>query len=328
MTLPRRQFLKHSSHQLLTACGFVSAASCAGLSGCTNRNSGNASNRDSVRIWGRLGLADGRFQRPRAIAIDSNNELYVVDKTGRIQVFNTQGEFLRGWKTPEIANGKPTGISIANDGNVMVADTHYFRILFYTPEGKLLNDRTLGSSFGPEKGQMAFVTDCVQATDGTYIVSEYGQYDRLQKYSPEGDFIAWFGEHGPDNYQFARPQAIALDEEGMLWIADSCNHRVQVYDWRSDEPKFLFGFGSNGTQPGQFRYPYGLLLGEDNSVYIAEYGGHRVQKLGRDGKFIQSWGMPGREVGEMNAPWSVVQDSQGLLYVVESGNNRIQCFKV
>ncbi len=258
MNLNRREFLVHA-HATGLAAVTAGSTSLMSISGCTKSKQASSSPGDTF-IFGKLGLSDGRFQKPRAIAIDQNQSLYVVDKTGRIQVFDTNGTFLRSWTTPEIANGKPTGLSIANDGSVMVADTHYFRILFYTPNGEPLHDRQLGGSFGPAPGQMAFVTDCVQTIDNDYYVSEYGAFDRIQKYSSKGEFLGWFGEHGDAPKQFSRPQSLALDENGWLWIADSCNHRIQVYDWTGDEPRFVKGFGSNGTSPGQFRYPYGIWL--------------------------------------------------------------------
>ncbi len=318
-TFRRRQLFK----QLIAA---TAATLLPSVTGCLSRTeSQNAGN--FLGSWGRLGLSDGRFQKPRALTIDNQDQVYVVDKTGRIQVFSSDGNFLRGWRTPEIANGKPTGLSIDMNGNVMVADTHYFRVLFYSPYGELLPEKTLGGSFGPEPGQMAFVTDCLEMPDGTFVVSEYGQYDRLQKYSASGEFIASFGTHGNDTFQFSRPQSIAKDANGLLWIADACNHRIVVYDWNASKPKFVKSIGSHGAAPGQFQYPYGLILGPEDSIYVSEYGGHRVQHLMRSGEFINAWGQPGRQPGQFNAPWSIALNSEGVLFVVDSGNNRVQYFR-
>ena len=60
-------------------------------------------------VWGRQGLSPGRLMKPRAMAIDKQDQLYIVDITGRIQVFDAEGKYLRGWRTPESQNGKPTG---------------------------------------------------------------------------------------------------------------------------------------------------------------------------------------------------------------------------
>ena len=52
------------------------------------------------KVWGTRGNVPGQFQKPRALAIDANDELYIVDTTARIQVFTREGEYLRGWKRP------------------------------------------------------------------------------------------------------------------------------------------------------------------------------------------------------------------------------------
>ena len=90
------------------------------------------------QVWGRRGISAGRLQKPRAMAIDAQDQVYIVDMTGRIQVFSTEGEYLRGWQTPETKFGKPCGLGFARDGSLLVADTHYFRVLVYTPQGELL----------------------------------------------------------------------------------------------------------------------------------------------------------------------------------------------
>src|SRR4030042_1964900 len=69
-------------------------------------------------VWGRRGVSDGRFQKPRAMAIDDQDRIYVVDMTARIQVFDTDGRFLRGWHTPKKETGKPTGLCVARDGRI------------------------------------------------------------------------------------------------------------------------------------------------------------------------------------------------------------------
>ena len=76
------------------------------------------------KVWGRRGIVDGRFQKPRAMAIDREDRLYIVDMLARIQVFDRDGNFLRGWRTPTHEAGRPTGLTISPNGIVLVADTH------------------------------------------------------------------------------------------------------------------------------------------------------------------------------------------------------------
>jgi sugar lactone lactonase YvrE len=284
-------------------------------------------------IWGRRGMADGELMKPRAMTIDRRDNLYIVDFTGRIQVFDRDGRYLRGWRTPEILNGKPVGLAFANDGRLMVADTHYFRLLFYTPEGKLLKDRTIGGASGHGPGEFGFLTDAVQDSQGNYFVAEYGEYDRIQKFSPEGKFQLEWGKHGAEPGEFQRPQGLAIDKSDRLWVADACNHRIQVFDTRQDPPRLVKIWGQQGAAPGQLKYPYGIALDDDalddgGHVYICEFGNHRVQKFTSDGASLGCWGASGRQPGQLNLPWAVALDSHGAVHVLDTNNHRVQRTKL
>src|SRR5262245_54780470 len=85
--------------------------------------------RDSVpsqgevdKIWGRVGLEDGKFQKPRAGCIDDQGRMYIVDMTARIQVFDEEGNFIRSWSSPDHATGRPSGLSIDRRGRLLVSD--------------------------------------------------------------------------------------------------------------------------------------------------------------------------------------------------------------
>lgn len=274
-------------------------------------------------VWGRQGLSPGRLMKPRAMAIDDRDQLYLVDMTGRIQVFTADGRYLHGWRTPASENGKPTGLSFDRQGNLMVADTHYFRVLFFTPQGRLLEQQTIGGRYGSAPGQFTLVTDGVQDSQGNYYVAEYGEYDRIQKFSPERKFLFQWGGHGNAPGQFARPQGLALDEQDHVWVADACNDRIQVFDATGGEARLVAVWGRQGTQPGQLRYPYDLWL-DGPHVYVAEFGNHRVQKFTRDGRFVAAWGVHGRRRGELYQPWALVMDSQRRLHILDTYNHRVQ----
>ena len=274
-------------------------------------------------VWGQQGGSPGLFQKPRAMAIDHKDRLFVVDKAARIQVFDRNGKFSHGWRTPEYQFGKPTGLTFDNDGNLMVADTHYYRILFFTPEGEWLKDRTIGGEEGQGPGQFGWVTDCVQDSTGHYYVSEYGELDRVQKFDPDGNYLWGWGGHGDGLHEFKRPQNLAMDEEDHLWVVDACNHRVMEFDVSGDGPKLLQHWGTLGSGAGELRYPYDIVL-DGKYVYIVEFGNHRVQKFTRDGQFIGQWGSHGREEGELHNPWSIVKDSRNRLHVLDTYNQRVQ----
>lgn len=286
--------------------------------GCRDNGDGAAA---PDLIWGKQGLLDGQFQKPRAAAIDADDRLYIVDMTARIQVFDADGQFLRSWRTPVSENGRPSGLTFARDGRLMVADTHYYQVLFYTPEGELLEEDAIGGESGQEPGQFGFVTDAVEDSQGNFYVAEYGDNDRVQKFSPAGEFLLQWGGHGDEPGQFRRPQNLAIDERDRVWVVDACNHRVQIFD---GEGELLEMWGESGDAPGQLYYPYDLVLDGQGHVYICEYGNHRVQKFTLDGKSLGVWGTHGRGPGELHNPWALVRDSAGRLHVIDSMNHRVQ----
>lgn len=277
-------------------------------------------------VWGRRGMSDGRFLKPRAMAIDPDDQLYIVDTTGRIQVFDADGQHLRTWKTPETANGRPTGMVFDGDRDrLLVADTHYYRMLAFTSEGEFLPDDLIGGTAGDGPGEFAFVTDIAVDRDGCRFIGEYGASDRIQRFDPDGTFMAQWGGTGREVQHFVRPQSLVVDGNN-LWIADACNHRVQRYDISTTEPKWIGAWGKEGKQPGQFYYPYGIAVDADGTVLVCEYGNQRIQRLTPDGDPISSWGAPGHDPGQLYQPWGLVVDSKRRVHVLDSNNHRVQRF--
>lgn len=272
-------------------------------------------------IWGSRGEEPGKFLRPRAVTIDQQDQLYIVDYNARIQVLSGDGTFLREWSTPTHEFGRPNGLAMGNDGNLLVADTHYHQVLFYSPEGELLKDRSIGGTKGPGPGEFSFVTDVVQDSEGNYYISETREQNRIQKFSPSGEYLLEWGQTGSSLGEFLRPQNLAIDDNDHIWVADACNHRIQVFDTQGE---LLRVWGSQGSAPGQLYYPYDLVLDRHGHVFVCEYGNHRVQKFTLAGESLGTWGSHGRRPGQLNGPWAVILDSQDRLYVLDTENHRVQ----
>ncbi len=302
-----------------------SAATLCALPGCVPQ-SGVGALPDLV--WGRRGLSDGRLMKPRAMVIGPQDLLYVVDMTGRIQVFDRDGNYLRGWRTPLIKQGRPTGLGFARDGTLLVADTHYFRVLFYSPTGELDESRSIGGEHGDDPGQFHFVTDVAEDNRGHFFIGQYGQVDRIQEFDPAGKFLRYWGTQGSGPGEFSRPQALLFDQDNLLWVLDACNHRVQVFDVLADtaEPKLVDMWGEAGAAIGQLQYPYGLDFDADGTLLIAEFGNHRIQRFSRTGEPLEVWGQVGTAEGQFSSPWALGIDSQRALHVLDTMNHRMQRF--
>ena len=274
-----------------------------------------------VGVFGGVGLGDGDFSYPRAIAAEPAGSILVVDKSGRIQRFNAAGEFEFGWRTPEIEYGKPVGISVHRDGRIFVPDTHYHRVLIYSREGELLESF---GELGSGDGQFQLPTDVAFDAAGFIYVSEYHDNDRVTKWSPELKFVQSIGIEPVDGIRLRRPAAIDIDAEQTLWVADACNHRVVRF---SLEGEVLSWFGEFGSAPGQLRYPYDLCITPDDNLLVCEYEGNRLQWFDKQGRSLRCWGSPGRVLGQLSAPWGATLGPEGRLYVLDSLNSRVQIVK-
>ncbi len=291
----------------------------AALVGC---DSGGAGVPDLV--WGIHGRKPGWIQKPRAAAFDKADNLYLVDLTDRVQVFDREGVYLRGWRMPDFNVDGPSGVSIDRDGRLLVADTHFYRVLVFSPEGKILLQIGDGVQ-GTTPGRFGYPCDVVADKAGNFYVADYGENDRIQVFSPEGKWLRQWGGHGYEPGQFLRPRALAIDDNDHIYVADSGANRIQVFDTRG---KLLRAWGTRGSAPGELNFPYDVAIGPDGSVYVCEYSNHRVQKFRPDGTSLGVWGESGRGPGQLYNPWALAVDSRGDVSVVDSNNHRIQRFRM
>ncbi len=289
------------------------------LSGC---EFGERSTPDLV--WGIHGTKPGWLHKPRVAAFDADDLLFIADLTDRIQVFDREGQFVRSWRTPDFNVDGPSGLTVDRLGRLLVADTHFYRVLVYSREGDLLFQIGDGVQ-GTTPGRFGYPTDVVIDKAGNFYVSEYGENDRIQVFSPEGKWLRQWGGHGYEPGEFLRPRAMAMDEHELLYVADSCNHRIQVFD---TEGTLVRLWGERGSGSGEMSYPYDLSIGPDHALYVCEYGNHRVQKFTLDGKPLGTWGRSGRQPGELYNPWALAVDHQGEVSVIDSNNHRVQRFRM
>ncbi|MGH7244569.1 MAG: hypothetical protein ACREJD_14250 [Phycisphaerales bacterium] len=326
------------------------------LCGCSD--SAQSSKSLSVRrTIGEVGISPGQFAFPRCLDSD-HRSLWVIDKAARVQRLDPDsGRPLSGWRMPEFAAGKPTGICVfdptGNDTDelIFVPDTHYHRVMAYKPGADGTTENTPVANFGAYgtgPGQFIYLTDVavLPKADGRTVarlyVSEYGGNDRISIFEPnpagEFVFVRSFGEFGdsadPKKIQFSRPQSMDIDvARHRLIITDACNHRIGVFTLEGELIRWIPGANSLTADQTElhdhselFRYPYGLVLLRDGSALISEQGAARISRIDLEsGKILDRTGRPGRGDGELITPWGVTVHNADA-FALDSGNNRVLCF--
>ncbi len=243
-------------------------------------------------VWLETGTAPGQVVYPRAITYSPGDDtFFIIDRVAHIQHLDHNGKYLNGWQMPEWKIGKPVGASVGPDGLLYVPDTHYHRVMVYTPTGTLV--RQWGRE-GRGDGEFIYPTDIAFDEKGRVFVSEYGENDRIQVFDGAGRKLYQFGSFGTGDGQFSRPQSMLIDQ-GLVYVTDSCNHRLIVF---KTDGSFVRNMGGVGTGLGQFRFPYGLDEDHAGRLIVCEFGNNRVQMVDKaTGQGLKTWGSAGATRG-------------------------------
>jgi DNA-binding beta-propeller fold protein YncE len=134
------------------------------------------------------------------------------------------------------------------------------------------------------------------------------------------------GTGGAGDGEFLAPRNVAIGPDQRIFVADSGNHRIQVFD---RDGTFLFGWGGPGAGAGQFNEPWGIEV-DESYVYVADTWNHRIQKFMLDGTFVNAFGQSGSPaegddgLGLFFGPRDIAFLDNGQLLVTDTGNHRMQ----
>jgi len=283
-----------------------------------------------IATWGSLGTGDGQFMRPIDVALDSSDNVYVVDlMNSRIQKFTADGRFITKWGSPGTADGQfdlPQAVVADKSGNIYVADGTNNRIQKFNSNGVFI---TKWGGSGSGDGQFLSPLDIAIDPWGYVYVAD-GANNRIQKFSPNGTFIAKWGTKGAGNGQFDGPSRIAIDSKGTVYVIDwngGASHGVQKFDVNGN---FIAHWGPVKTAGGFVSSLSGIDVDSAGNVYLIQYSDDFIIKYSPSGQVLTQWGSMGYGDGQFILPAGIAIDSSGNVYVSDGNTNtnrsRIQKF--
>lgn len=271
------------------------------------------------------------FDTPSGVAVTAS-AIYVADtRNHRVQVYDRayvyQATIGVGWGDGNDQFKDPVDVAIDDAGNVYVVDTGNIRVQQF--DSSYVHQRTFGTTGVP------YVTDgehfndpaglAINPTDGSIYLAE-ARGHCLVKLDASDDLVWTVGEpgvKGGDNTHFIYPQDVALDDSGAVYVVDTYNHRVQIYDAGGVYSDTL---GSWGSGDYQFDRPHGLTISPDGLIYVADSGNHRVQIFDASLNYVDTLGTPGSGDFYFEWPEDVAVDTRGYVYVADAGGGTVVAF--
>ncbi|MGY6216798.1 6-bladed beta-propeller [Methylolobus aquaticus] len=286
----------------------------------------NAESYSSLRLIGSEGNLNDEFSYPHGTAVDASGNIWVVDQYNqRVSKFDANGNFLFNFGGPGSGLGYfsyPRDIAVDRQGNLWVADTGNDRVQKFDPDGNFICEAPgLNNPYGigaDPVGNSVFV-----ANTGSHAIVRLGL-----NCANNG---SWGGP-GSDDGRFSSPYDIAIDTEGLAYVADFNNDRIQVFRlvrgvWTFQRKWGLQGAGDSRFAGAQLNGPAALAFDGCGDLYVSDFYNDRMQVFRRDGSFVTSWGWTGKGSGQLDGPVGVAVDFRGRVVVADYQNHRVQIFQ-
>jgi sugar lactone lactonase YvrE len=266
------------------------------------------------------GHGEDAFSKPM-YATFGNNLIYVSDSNNhRVQIFKENGDPVSMFGGRGIEDGKfffPYGIVVGPDGNVYVADMYRNDIQIFSKNGEFLNyfvrDRK-DLVDGPammhldEKGRL-FVAN-VNSSQVTVFDLKTGDF--LQSICVIGDVFA--------------PNGVTVDENGFIYVVDTGNARVVVYNPDGSKPVRLINGSEDGRGQSLLSNPRGIAV-YGNQVFVVSNLTHYIYIFDKTGKEISTFGGLGDQQNQFIHPNGLSMDKRGWVLITDSTGGRVAVYK-
>jgi sugar lactone lactonase YvrE len=213
---------------------------------------------------------------PAYTAVAPNGDVYVTDLMARkLLRFTANGEPAGEVASPFEEGWRPQGITIDRNGKFYITEvtTGAHRVLVLDAEGNLIQQ--FGSE-GSEDGQFSFPNSIAVDGAGNIYVSDSNN-GRIQAFDPQGN-LRWKIGRGTAAGDLSTPRGIVIDDSRhILFVVDTFNNAVKMYNIEGDLPQFMFNVGGDAVDdPSTFNFPNGIALDGNGHAYVTDRVNGRV----------------------------------------------------
>ncbi len=264
-----------------------------------------------------------QLAEPYGMAVDSKNNLYVADqKVGAIFIFNTETREVELIKNKTHAHfDRIIGLAMDDNDRLFVSDPGLHHIMVFDTDHKAEDVITEGmvSPGGmalDKENRLLYVADVeldqvlVYDADSFKLLRKIGTTGHKHELTTPGDF--------------SKPTDVALDPDGNLYVCDTLNNRIEIFD---ADGKFMSTFGKAGDGPGYFARPKGVAIDSDGHIWVADGMQDRVQVFNKEGQLLISFGGHGLLPGQFQGLVGITTDKNNRVFTSEMYPGRVQQFR-
>ena len=220
------------------------------------------------REWGSTSLVEVSPDGETIWAVDRCGENTCVghDDLDVVFQFDKDGNMLKRWGAGMFV--WPHGIDVDDDGNVWIADARGegnrgHQVIKFSSDGDVL--MRLGTAGVAGRTQSTFdqPNDVLVAPNGDIFVGAghpANGNNRIVEFSSDGTYLMEWGETGSAPGQFRTPHALAMDSQGLLYVGDRSNRRIQVFEQDGTFVRDFYNFGRAS----------GVAIDGDDNIYVAD----------------------------------------------------------
>jgi DNA-binding beta-propeller fold protein YncE len=264
--------------------------------------------------------------RVYGVAADSKGNIYAADQAvGAIFIFpKAETEKLELIKNGEHAHlPMINGLAMDDNDRLFVTDAKLHHVLVFNAKHEqesVFGAETLVSPAGialDTTNRFVYVVDTQQ---DQVLVFDADNYKLLRRIGTGGK------KHtltSPGD--FSLPTHVALDKEGNVYVTDTLNNRVEIFD---ADGTFLSEFGKPGDGPGYFARPKGIAIDGDGHIWVVDEVQSRVQVFNQEGQLLISFGDRGWYPGQFQGIYGIAFDkANNRIITSEQFPGRVQVFR-